>query len=159
LVVEGYEFVSRKGEIRLHVLGKIDGEFYSLAFVFRRNALRAISLRRAREEEVIRVTRKNKGLAEEGAGFQQKEVEYDEDNPEWTEERLARARPASELPPEILAYFPKTLAKLRGAQKAPTKVAVSLRLSPEVVDYFKAGGRGWQSRIDEALRNTIKSGG
>jgi uncharacterized protein (DUF4415 family) len=72
----------------------------------------------------------------------------DGDNPEWTEEDFARARPASELPPHILAAFPKT----RGAGKAPKKVPVSIRLSPEVVEHFKAGGPGWQSRIDEALR-------
>ena len=75
-------------------------------------------------------------------------VEFDEDNPEWTEEDFKRARPASELPPEILAAFPRT----RGAQKAEKKVPVSIRLSPNVLDYFKSQGPGWQSRIDEALK-------
>lgn len=32
------------------------------------------------------------------------------------------------------------------------KVSTTIRLSPEVIAYFKAGGPGWQSRIDEALR-------
>lgn len=40
----------------------------------------------------------------------------------------------------------------RGPQKAPTKKLVSLRLSPEVLSYFRSTGEGWQSRIDEALR-------
>ncbi len=40
----------------------------------------------------------------------------------------------------------------RGPQKAPTKKLVSLRLSPEVLTYFRSTGDGWQSRIDEALR-------
>lgn len=75
-------------------------------------------------------------------------VEFDEDNPEWTAEDFKRARPASELPPEILAAFPRT----RGAQVAAKKVPVSIRLSPQVVEYFKAQGPGWQSRIDEALK-------
>ena len=75
-------------------------------------------------------------------------VVFDDDNPEWTEKDFARARPASDLPPHILAAFPKT----RGAGKAPKKVPVSIRLSPEVLDHFKASGPGWQSRIDEALR-------
>jgi uncharacterized protein (DUF4415 family) len=44
----------------------------------------------------------------------------------------------------------------RGPQKAPTKKLVSLRLSPEVIDHFKAGGRGWQTRIDGALREAIR---
>jgi uncharacterized protein (DUF4415 family) len=72
----------------------------------------------------------------------------DDDNPEWAADDFARAKPASALPDHIRAAFPRT----RGPQKAPTKVAVSIRLSPEVIAHFKAGGPGWQSRIDEALR-------
>lgn len=44
----------------------------------------------------------------------------------------------------------------RGPQKAPTKKLVSMRLSPEVIDHFKAGGPGWQTRIDRTLRESIK---
>ncbi len=44
----------------------------------------------------------------------------------------------------------------RGPQKAPTKKLVSLRLSPEVIDHFKAGGPGWQTRIDSALLDSIR---
>ena len=81
------------------------------------------------------------------------DASFDEDNPEWTEQDFRDARPAHEvLPPHILKAFPK----LRGQQRAPTKVAVSLRLSPEVVEHYKAGGPGWQTRIDEALRDLVK---
>jgi uncharacterized protein (DUF4415 family) len=72
----------------------------------------------------------------------------DPDNPEWTSADFARARPASELPEELRAFFPRT----RGIQKAPTKIPVSLRLSAEVVEHFRATGPGWQSRIDEILK-------
>jgi uncharacterized protein (DUF4415 family) len=73
----------------------------------------------------------------------------DRDNPLWTKEDFARAkRPEDVLPPEVLAQFPKH----RGPQKAPTKVPISIRLSRDVLDYFKRGSRGWQSRIDQALR-------
>jgi uncharacterized protein (DUF4415 family) len=44
----------------------------------------------------------------------------------------------------------------RGPQKTPTKKLVSLRLSPEVIDHFKATGPGWQTRIDGALLESIK---
>ena len=44
----------------------------------------------------------------------------------------------------------------RGPQKAPTKKLVSLRLSPEVVEHFKAGGRGWQTQIDRTLKEAIR---
>jgi uncharacterized protein (DUF4415 family) len=72
----------------------------------------------------------------------------DPENPEWTAPDFARARPASELPEELRAFFPKT----RGIQKTPTKIPVSLRLSAEVVEHFRATGPGWQSRIDEILK-------
>ena len=43
----------------------------------------------------------------------------------------------------------------RGPQRSPTKKAVSIRYSPEVLDYFKSTGAGWQTRIDEALRDWV----
>lgn len=44
----------------------------------------------------------------------------------------------------------------RGPQKAPTKERVSLRLSRDVVEHFRATGTGWQTRIDAALQNLIR---
>lgn len=84
----------------------------------------------------------------------------DPDNPEWTEEDFARAQGPETLPPEILAAFPRTaerVRKARGAQKAPTKRLVSLRLSQAVIEHYKAAGPGWQSRIDAALLATIEA--
>jgi len=39
----------------------------------------------------------------------------------------------------------------RGPQATPTKQLVSVRYSPEVLQYFKATGTGWQTRMNEAL--------
>ena len=39
----------------------------------------------------------------------------------------------------------------RGPQQAPTKQLVSVRYSPEVLQYFKGTGAGWQTRMNEAL--------
>jgi uncharacterized protein (DUF4415 family) len=36
------------------------------------------------------------------------------------------------------------------------KEPVSIRLSPDVLRHFRDGGAGWQTRIDEALRDWIK---
>lgn len=81
-----------------------------------------------------------------------REPVFDDDNPEWTEEDFAKARPPEEfLPPEALALFKRG----RGPQKAPTKQLVSLRLSPGVLERFKAGGPGWQTRIDGVLRDHV----
>ena len=72
----------------------------------------------------------------------------DPDNPEWTAEDFARAKKPQEiLPADVLAQF----GKRRGPNKQPTKVPVSIRLSPVVVKYFKEKGPGWQSKIDQAL--------
>lgn len=59
--------------------------------------------------------------------------------------------------PDLSApYWAEKIAKAkvqRGRPKAlSTKIRTTIRLSPEVIEYFKAGGPGWQSRIDEALR-------
>ena len=43
----------------------------------------------------------------------------------------------------------------RPPAEAP-KRAVSIRLSPDVLEYFRAGGKGWQTRIDAALREVVK---
>jgi uncharacterized protein (DUF4415 family) len=43
-------------------------------------------------------------------------------------------------------------------KKAAPKEAVNIRLDPDVLAYFRAGGRGWQSRINEALRKAAGLG-
>ena len=82
----------------------------------------------------------------------------DPDNPEWTEEDFARARPASEvLPPEVLAAFPRTAARLRGRPKlAAPKEAVSLRIDRDVLAYFRGTGAGWQGRLNAVLRKAME---
>ena len=48
-------------------------------------------------------------------------------------------------------------AGVRGAQKTPTKQATTIRLSPEVMAAFKATGAGWQTRIDAALKDWLRT--
>lgn len=44
----------------------------------------------------------------------------------------------------------------RGRPKSPApKVQINIRLSPSVLEHFKADGAGWQSRIDEALQAVV----
>lgn len=38
-----------------------------------------------------------------------------------------------------------------------TKISTTIRLSPEVLNSFKASGTGWQTRIDLALKDWLKS--
>ncbi len=71
--------------------------------------------------------------------------EYEE-IPELTDEWFAQAD---------LRVDGKLVRRGRPRIAAP-KQAVSIRLSPDVLAHFRAGGRGWQSRIDEALRDWIR---
>ena len=75
-------------------------------------------------------------------------IEADIENPEWTAEDFRRSRPAAEVLPEIVEEY----RKRRGPQKRPKKVQTTLRLSPEVLEFFKMQGAGWQKKIDEALK-------
>jgi hypothetical protein len=44
----------------------------------------------------------------------------------------------------------------RGRPKSESaKKAISLRVDADVLDRFKADGRGWQSRMNEALRKAV----
>jgi uncharacterized protein (DUF4415 family) len=61
----------------------------------------------------------------------------DPDNPPWTEAELAAA-------------------ELTVPMEAP-KEPVSIRLDPEVLEYFKRDGRGYQSRISAVLRAYVRS--
>ncbi len=59
----------------------------------------------------------------------------------------------------VAAYWAKGKVRLpgqRGPQKQPTKVPVTVRYSPEVVEFFKATGEGWQTRMNDALREYVK---
>lgn len=78
----------------------------------------------------------------------------DDDNPEWTAADFKRAVPLSALPESLHA----TLAsRSRGPQKAPLKERISIRLSAEVVNTFRASGSGWQTRLDAALKDWLKT--
>lgn len=78
------------------------------------------------------------------------------DSPPLPKDRLAGLRPVSEAHPGILKARREGGLKGRGPQKAPTKTLLSMRYSLEVLDYFRATGPGWQTRMDEALKQWIQ---
>ncbi len=75
----------------------------------------------------------------------------DPDNPPLTHRDASRLRPAMEVIPDILE---RTRGQ-RGPQKAPTREAVTLRLDRAVLAHFRAGGPGWQTRINDALKKLV----
>lgn len=71
----------------------------------------------------------------------------DPDNPEWTPAGFARAERAAEM-----------LKPKRGRPKSTSpKVHVNLRLDAEIVEQFRATGRGWQTRLNAALKEWLKT--
>src|SRR5882724_6580378 len=66
----------------------------------------------------------------------------DADNPPWREEMLGTP----------------IVRRGRGPQKAPTKVLTTVRLDADVLEYFRASGPGFQTRINEALRHAKEHG-
>ena len=42
--------------------------------------------------------------------------------------------------------------RTRGPQKAPTKVQTAIRFDADVLAALKATGRGWQTRVNDAMR-------
>jgi len=78
----------------------------------------------------------------------------DTDNPAWTTAEAATATSLSALPPTLQT---KLARRARGAQIAPTKERVTIRLSANVVETFRATGAGWQTRMDAALQGWIKT--
>lgn len=75
----------------------------------------------------------------------------DEDTPELTPEVLARARKL----PDILRDL--GLPPIGRPRLRVTKTPVNLRLDPEIVAHFKAGGAGWQTRINDVLGKHVKA--
>ncbi len=72
------------------------------------------------------------------------------DSPPLSDAMLSRMKP-------VAAKHPSIPPRIRGPQKSPTKIPVSLRLSPQVVEYFKSMGKGWQTQLDEVLSEYITS--
>jgi len=81
----------------------------------------------------------------------------DDENPQWSAEDVANARPASEVLPHIFGQrVAKEMLKPRGRPPVEfPKERINIRLSHEVLAHFKSAGDGWQTRIDSALRQFI----
>ncbi len=66
----------------------------------------------------------------------------DEDAVPLTDEEWARVKP---------------LARVGRPRAAVTKERITIRLSREVVEQFRASGDGWQTRVDAALKDWLKT--
>lgn len=52
-------------------------------------------------------------------------------------------------------YHGKTLIRKGRPRLANPKSAITIRYDQDILDYFKATGKGWQTRMNNALREWI----
>jgi len=97
----------------------------------------------------------DKLIAEAPEHIDDPECPYDPNDPASVEEYWKDAVEVDGGGPEAVRAALDERRRTRGVQKVPTKVSTTIRLSPEVLAYFKAGGKGWQTRIDAALKAWI----
>ena len=71
--------------------------------------------------------------------------EYDE-APEWTDAMFDRAD----------FYIAGKLVRRGRPKGSGKKISTTIRLDKDVLAYFKAAGRGWQTRINQSLRTFVK---
>lgn len=84
----------------------------------------------------------------------------DNDAPEATDAWFAKARPASDVLEGLLgqAAAKEMLKPKRGRPALATpKEHVNIRLDADVLDAFKDTGAGWQTRMNNALRDWLKT--
>jgi uncharacterized protein (DUF4415 family) len=83
----------------------------------------------------------------------------DDDNPEWTDADFARARPALEVLPELFGdKAARAMLKPRGRPAAAVvKERITIRFDADVLAAFRATGKGWQTRVNEAMREWLRS--
>lgn len=83
----------------------------------------------------------------------------DDDNPEWTDADFARARPASEVLPELFGnQAAQTMHKPRGRPRAEVvKERITIRFDADVLDAFRSTGKGWQTRMNDAMRDWVRA--
>jgi uncharacterized protein (DUF4415 family) len=62
-----------------------------------------------------------------------------------------QAPPQREVPVVEVAEIVRGIAR-QGLPPAPRKAAISLRLDADVLDWFRAQGNGYQTRINAVLR-------
>lgn len=84
----------------------------------------------------------------------------DDDAPEATNEWFERARPAKDVLPGLLGD--KAAAELvkpkRGRPPAASpKEHLNIRLDADIVEAFRRTGSGWQTRLNDALRDWLKT--
>lgn len=76
-----------------------------------------------------------------------------DDAPEWTDEMFDYAEYS--VAGKVIRPATGVLTKDGMKPISEKRQPVTLRLAPEVIDHFKAGGEGWQARIGDVLERHV----
>jgi len=74
---------------------------------------------------------------------------------ELTAEDFEEFKPTSEILPELTNAKSISVRSVGRPKSTNPKQAINIRLDEEVLAYFKQTGKGWQSRINQTLRQHI----
>jgi uncharacterized protein (DUF4415 family) len=85
--------------------------------------------------------------------------QIDSDNLEWTDAEFARARPASEVLPDLFGtQAAQTMLKPRGRPRSEVvKERITIRFDADVLEAFRSTGKGWQTRMNDAMRDWVQA--
>jgi uncharacterized protein (DUF4415 family) len=82
-------------------------------------------------------------------------IAADPDTFELDDDWFARALPAREFfSPEVYAQL--CALRQRGPKDKPLKVPTTTRFDADVLAALKASGKGWQTRVNEAMREWVR---
>ncbi|SSW68505.1 BrnA antitoxin family protein [Achromobacter agilis] len=73
------------------------------------------------------------------------------------DEAISRGIAADTDTYELGAADLKHMKKIGRPKAEVTKERITIRLSPDVLESFRATGNGWQTRVDAALRDWLKT--
>jgi len=78
---------------------------------------------------------------------------FDPENPPTTDADWQNAIVSRSLP----ELREKLAVRRRGPGRAPPKVPTTIRFDAEVLNRLRATGRGWQTRVNDVIRDWLKS--
>ena len=83
-------------------------------------------------------------------------IAADTSNPECKDADFSHARPARAFfAPEVYAEL--CPLRQRGNKTKPLKVPTTIRFDADVLAALKSSGKGWQTRVNDAVREWLKT--
>ena len=149
------------GEARYVAAAPLDGRLHIACFVIRGETYRAISLRKANQDESanmrkpLRPPKRPDELRRQMRRQMRRQLRplTDEEGEvrELNREDFRDMKPVREVMPDLIEAV-KAFKKMGRPKAETTKVHIGFRLAADVVESLKASGPGYNSRVEAALR-------